>query len=212
MKTIAQEIIRNSAYIMLLPFMVGLTTYKKNVPPNRILIVHIVVATVITAVCAVLWNLGRNNMPFLHLYTLLEFGFLSAYYMLVYRAEKIRVAIMACVWLFSAFAVANAVFFQTIFEYNTYARGVEAFIMILYCGVGFYFLMRPQKESLPYRNSFFWINTGYFIYFSSSLFLFLLSGYLKYLGREVVLVSWAIHALVMLIMYILVSIGLWKAA
>jgi len=208
MSNIAQEIIRNSPYVILLPLVAGIITFKKNTTANRILTVHIGLAAVFTAVSAVMWYKHQNNLPLSHVYTVLEFVFLSVYYSLVYPDRQMKTTIRIVVLLFVVFAVLNVLYLQDIYQYNTYARSVQAFIMMVY-GLGGYFMVLQQKNTI-YNTSFFWINTGYLVYFSVSLFLFMLNNYLIYLGRDVVLVSWAIHALVMALLYILVSIGLWK--
>lgn len=210
MRTIAYEIIKNSSYVIILPLLAGILSFKKNTAANRILVFHIMVSAVFTVVYAILWHRKQNNLPLLHMYTVIEFIFLSVYYALVFPWKQVKTAMIVLVFLFTGFAVCNTCYLQGIYEFNSYARALEAFILLVYGGLGFYFLLnRPQQESL-YRSSFFWINIGYFLYFAASLFLFLVTGYMV-LGASIALYAWAIHALVMLFMYILVSIGLWKA-
>lgn len=210
MKDIANEIIKNSPFAILLPLFAGLLLFRKSPVSNRVLIVHVCLATIVNFVSAYMWHRKQNNLPLLHVYTLTEFLFLSAYYALRWKSNTARIVILVTALLFTAFAVYNSLYLQSIYHMNSYARSLEALILIGFGASGYYLLLTEKGEHSIFSRSFFWINTGYFLYFSVSFFLFTLSNYVRIIEAEIRHTVWAIHALFMIVLYILVAIGLWK--
>jgi len=210
MKEIANEIIKNSPFATLLPAITGLLLFRKSPVAGRVLIVHICLAAIVNFVAAYMWHRKQNNLPLLHIYTVSEFLFLSAYYALHWKSRTVHILAAITGLLFAAFAVYNALYLQDIYQMNSYARSLGALLMLAYCAAGYFLILSDKNETLIFNRSFFWINTGYFLYFSVSFFLFTLSNYVRSIPTEARHMLWALHALFMIILYILVAIGLWK--
>jgi hypothetical protein len=108
---------------------------------------------------------------------------------------------------FVLFSVINSLFIQSLYEFNSYARGFEALLLIILSLLGFYKISTSSGDSggIP------WINAGILVYFSGGLTLFILSNYILPFSNAVNTLIWAIHSFLSIFLYVVISIGLWKS-
>lgn len=208
-REIADTMIGYSPYALIPPLITGILYYRKAPKSIRTIILLVMVSSITTLASAILWHRKVNNLPLLHLYTVLEFFFLSLFYMVVLPpALKKRIVLAVCI-VFVLFALTNSLCFQSIISHNSYTRGLEAFLIILY-SLLFYYRMysHPGEEDIG-RSPYFFINTGYFIYFSASFFLFILSNRLS-VSVELRHIFWGIHAVFMGVLYSFLTIAFCK--
>lgn len=155
---------------------------------------------------------GINNLPLLHLYTIGEFLFILRFFQLISKepgARRLLVWIMA---LFTAFCIADLIFLQSIFQYNSYPRPLGALIIIALCMS--YFLKNTTTENQkPWvTEPLNWMVTGLLVYFGSSLFHFaFLNVIADNASRNVSYLLGTIHATLVMVMYLLFAIGFWHA-
>lgn len=195
---------------ILLPLCIGLFFYKHYTRDFRILVMYLLCTACIEGLANILWSYKRNNLPLLHLHTLLEFLFIS----LLYR-EHLSVAwrkyIHGLMLAFSLFAIYNSFMLQSWFTFNTYTRVTESTLVIMYSLLFMYMLLNTEQKK-PLRNiPFFWVNSGFLLYFSGNFFLFLLSNYLASRLPLVNSVSWSFHAIILFLLYTFLSSALWIA-
>lgn len=147
----------------------------------------------------------QPNLPLLHIYTLTEFIliylFYEIYFNRFYPVLLLRITAVA----FVVFSVINSLFIQPINGFNTYARAAEAFILTVLSLLCFYKLAQEHRPAIT------WINTGLLLYFSGAFLLFIVSNYILSYGNELNYHIWAVHAFLSLTMYLLITVGLWKA-
>jgi hypothetical protein len=115
----------------------------------------------------------KNNLPIFHSYSYLEYGVVA---FIFYKKAKIltwRKTILALSIFYYAFSIINVLNWESIWEFNSNQRFVEA-ILIFIVLVGFFVqLLRNVEDVYFERNPYFWLSTGYFIYFAGTLFVFL---------------------------------------
>jgi len=94
---------------------------------------------------------------------------------------------------------------------NFTALGILCTIYIGY-GIAGYLSMRGKSEITYLNNSpFFWINTAFFLYATTSCLLFLFATYLKSESWELLLSIWfGFYMIVNILRYIFIGIGLYK--
>ncbi len=193
----------------LIPISMGIYKYRALTPRHRALWLYLCMAAVVNAIASIFSH--SNNLPLLHVYTMLELIFLVRYYLLLFTYEKIRFYLKAILILFPLYCVINFLFFQSIYTFNSYTRPVEA-IILMGCSL-LYFMASSRAEdeaswtSIPDN----WVNAGILLYFSGALGQFAFSNVVEATtAKPVILLIWVLHATLVLIMYILFTISFSK--
>lgn len=156
-----------------------------------------------------------NNLPLLHIYTLLEFISFSFYYRATLRERQIfSKYFYVFVILVSLFIVLNSVFFQPLTEFNSNAKTlVQAILM----GYGIYHLFSVFGKinlSEPAQFASCVVSMAVIIYNAGSFFIFMFSNVLleNNSSRTVQYGFWMLNSLLFLIFQILILFSLWKVA
>jgi len=184
----------------LIPIVAGLINYKKLSKATHALIVYLCVAFLINVAGSAMAAYGQNNMPLLHFYTLFELVAVMWYYKLAFNNEVANNWIITIMIIYPVICVVNFSFFQSLHEFNTYTRPLEAIIIIVTSCV-YLSAQGVKKESFSTYER--WIASGFLVYFCSSLFQFVFSNVVSHnVAQPVKLVIWNMHATFVLIMYI----------
>ncbi len=150
-----------------------------------------------------------NNLPLLHVYTVVEFILLAGIF------KRPLAGVIPALYfrlLYGAFALYALLHIllpgRSWYEHNAWPRAIEAITLILLVLLFFYNTLKELNfrhlESAP----LFWISTGLLFYFSSSFFIFISSNYV--LGEnELAVMLWAIHMIFTIVRNVFFGIALW---
>lgn len=165
------------------------------------------------AVSLLLWKKSINNLPLLHVFTVLEFILLFAYYSFQSKPLLTRFWFYLILVLFLVFAVLDAFVLENLQSFNIYTRSLEAFIFIG-CSVHWFIrsLTIESKAISREQNALKYMNAGFFIYFSGSLILFAFSNYITHLGRPLLMNIWTLHTLLLIVLYLFIFTGFCKTS
>ncbi len=199
-------------FFVWLPLFVALFSIKKWNTYLRLLVFHLLFAAIIQAIAYYLWKNGKNNMFLLHIYTAEELTLITLMYMQLLKGKISRNIFLAIIAIFIICAVLNTLYLQPITGHNTYVRSLESLIIIIWAIAYFYSnLANEESTHVKQENGILVINSAFLLYFSASLLLFTLSNFISVTSSKNLRINlWAIHALVSIIMYLLIAIGLWK--
>ncbi|MBK0379162.1 hypothetical protein [Mucilaginibacter segetis] len=187
----------------LIPIVAGLLYYKKINTPLRTLLVYLIASFIINVAGIILADHHINNLPLLHFYTIIEIVAIMLYYLKAFGPGKIHKWIKGIMILFPLLCIVNFCFFQSIYEFNTYTRPLEALIIILITGC-YFTIQHDLKNSALITRSGRLVAAGFMIYFCSSLFQFIFSNIVSQKASgDIKLFIWDIHATFVLIMYLL---------
>ena len=116
-----------------------------------------------------------------------------------------------CLISFSILTILNSLFLQPVTVNNTYARGLESLLCMMYAIICFNKLINNSTAMpKPYHKGLLLINSGVLIYFTSSCLLFTLSNYLRKPElADARMTLWSCHAFFSIVYYLLLSFGLW---
>jgi len=188
------------------PLLIGLVRYRLMSVSFRLLCWYVFTGCLVQGLSYLYWYNNLNNLPLLHVYTILEFGFIALFYGLEFRRTWLLT------WLalgFAQIAILNTIFLQPLHTYNSYARSLEA-IMVLVCVLlSLYRQLLAGGQKLRHQPLF-WVNLAFLFYFSGSLFLFIAGNYLLSGSATLNQLVWGLHALWVWLLYTLIAIGLWK--
>lgn len=168
---------------------------------------------VIQFVSMILWFMKRNNLPLLHVYVAGGFFLLALFYRSVLRGFINEIIISGIAIGFLIFTTLNSLFVQDIFTYNSNALVVEAIIVIILSLTTYTVLLNDiVRETRPkLTNGLNWINSGLFVYYSSSLLIFYFGDIITRLSASFqVRNTWILHAFFSVVMYSCFFVGLWK--
>jgi hypothetical protein len=159
-----------------------------------------------------LWWFRINNLPLLHVYVAAGFFCLAWFYKTVLRDFIDRRVLLVVLILFLIFTIINSLFIQTLFTFNSYALTAESVLIIIFSFSTFILSLNEMVKDTDEAKfkSINWINSGLFIYYSSSLLLFYFGNTMQSFSTYVNQYSWIMLDCFSAIMYSCFFIGLWK--
>lgn len=168
---------------------------------DKTLFFYLITAGVINAVAICLSNYGIKNLFLLHIYTILETIFFLLYFFFAFKGSNIKKFLLVAVFVLPLMFIANFLFLQSINEFNTYTRPLEAIIITAVCLL---FLYRSGFVEDWLKQSSSWINIGILIYFPTATLIFIMSNYLVFVtsNRYLNSIIWDIHSVLVLGMYL----------
>lgn len=208
LKSIQSFILLYSPLVVLLPLAMALLHFRRLTPELKVLAFHLIMVVIMSSISFTLWSMKKNNLPLLHLYTILEFGMIGWFYKIVLRGWVSERLLTILILLFTVLALLNSFFLQDWHRFNTYPRSLESILVIAFTITCYHRMLSEMKIRRMERSSLFWINTGFLFYFSGALFLFSLSNYIMPLGYRLNMLIWTVHALFSILLYVFLFVGL----
>lgn len=168
---------------------------------------------IIELLSRICWFYQKNNMPLLHIYVAGGFVLVALFYQHVLKDVIHKNIIPAILVAFLLFTGINSLFIQPIYTFNSNALTVEAILIIVLSLSTFIFLMNDivKKKFVHLVKSINWINSGLFIYYSSSLLIFHYGNLITlFAPSHLVKYTWVLHSFFSAIMYCCFFAGLWN--
>jgi hypothetical protein len=206
----AKEFIIYSSYVVLLPLLVAVVRYRRLTPALKMIGAYVLLGTFVQGIAAIMSANRQNNLPVLHVYTILEFTCFIWFYRLLEENFIKNKVFLGLVIGFPVLAILNALFLQSIFEFNTYARSLEGILLITLALRWYYRALEELKIRRLQDDAVFWINTAILLYFSGSVILFGVSNYTLSFQKSLKVYIWSFHALFSTLLYLFITAGLWK--
>lgn len=158
--------------------------------------------------------LGKLSAYFFHtnilineLYTLGEFPLLAGFYYFQFASSNMRKLILCSIIAFIALCIGLMIVFNNVNRFDDYSSSTEALLLIF---LGSAMVGRQNNSMMGLTKwedeSVNWFNTGILLYFSGSLFVFLLLNYFIY-TPSVLSIVWNIHATFLIMLSILFTVG-----
>jgi hypothetical protein len=196
---------------VLIPISVALIKYRWVDRVLLLIFYYLLLDGIVNLFGVVLFRSHINNLPLLHIYTVLEFLLLSFFYTKLLKGVLARNIIRFLMVLFPLLCIINFTFFQSILRFNTYTRPLEILLIMGYSLAYFAQANEANEVKSWSSNSLIWVNIGIVLYFSGALFIYSFSNFTtaytspKY--QSLNLFIWDIHAALLLCMYLLFSWG-----
>lgn len=195
-----------------IPVLVAFGRRQQLAARHWILFAYLIVALFGNILARYLAQQGLRNTPLFHLHTIVEMLLFCFFFRTLFRGKLIRNIIVAVAILFTLYCIVNFVFLQSIYSFNTYTRPIEAIVLILLCVI-YWWKTGTAEDNRPWTNvADNWAVGGILFYFSSALFLFIFSNYLlQHVSKQANVLVWNIHAGIVLLMYLLLTITFLKS-
>lgn len=180
--------------------------YKSADKASRLLVIYLVVSGLINLSALILVRFRMQNLPLLHLYTLVEATFIFAYFRAIFVDALIKKVLTYAMILFPLLCVINFSFIQSIFSFNTYTRPLEAILITFFCLL---YLYKSGFTDKWIEQPFNWFNMGILMYFPVACVIFILSNYLIFNSANKTMNNavWNLHGVLVLLMYLIWARG-----
>lgn len=196
-------------FSVVVPLFMSWRRYAKLSGEFRVLSWFLVFNLVSSLVVVSMASRGIPNMPVMHFYTFFEFLFLALFFREVFTNTIVKRLIEISALLFTIFFVLDVRYWEDLSQFNNYSKSVEAFFMTVFSFIYFIFSLEDNREQAKAKVPVTLMVAGLLIYFSASLALFMvLNINPRYIKTQIII--WDIHATLLLLMFILFSVGLWK--
>ncbi len=183
---------------------IGIFYWRRLSPPFHHIIYFLIWNLLVEILTEVLVPYVENNLPLLHLYTLIEFILFSLVYKKMEIFEKWPDKRF---WIFlisiSILIILNSIFWQSIYGYNTYAATLVQVLLMAYAVT---FMFQLNEKSGPLNL----VNAAVLISYSGSLFVFMAGNII--LSQDLGPLFWELNVLLNFIFQFLILISIWKAS
>lgn len=192
---------------IVLPLIAAIASKKYWTSSHKIILVFLMISAVVNTLASYLANKGINNLPLLHIYTVLEFTVITAFFYSL-TERKIDRQIIIGLWIaFPLLSLYNVWRLNSIYLYNQLPRSVGAIMILIFCVS---YLMRSLNFTAKKDPFFpFAVVVALLLYYSGSLTLFALSNFI-FGNKELNLMLWDTHATFVMIMYFIIAIAYYK--
>jgi hypothetical protein len=192
---------------ILLPLLIGVLKYRQLSVSAKLIHWYLIVSAIFTGASLLISRYyHQNSMPVSHLFTLIELGMITFFYKALLGAGKKNNVYNYIILVFAVVCVINALFFQSIYTYNSYTKSIEAIICILFAMKYFAAMASGTASTKIVTAPDFYFNTGLFLYFSGAFMLFVFSNFIvTKLSLNDFYTIWTIHSSLVLLMYLLFS-------
>lgn len=200
MPSLYMAVIAPSVIIVPLAVAIFKYAYWKNSLAEKIAFAYLIFSAFFNIVASVTTYMHINNLPLLHLYTVLEFWIVCIFFRNIFYAKPLRKLLFFLPLAFSVFSVLYIIWAHNLFGFNSLSRFLESMMIVGFC---IYFLYLDFSNIVSSQSMFnFSIVVGLMLYFSSASVLFGLSNAILK-NRVLNILIWNIHATIMLIMYLI---------
>jgi hypothetical protein len=197
-------------FSVIVPFFVGLARWKE-LPGYAVVMLWLLLLSGIThstTTILAVWNV--NNMPFFHVYTVLEPLLLFWFFHRLLNSPVATKYLYVLGGSFLIFAVLNTLYIQSWYYFNSYARSIEAILVMGLCLV--YLQQQFRSDTISWKDPGLWLVMGLFSYFSAAFIIFIISNLSLELNKYFDWLIWNVHATILLIIYGLYTVGFVKCA
>jgi len=184
---------------ILIPVGFGLLNFKSTKQGTTFLLYYLIASGLINLVAMTIFK--RNNLPLLHLYTIVEAVLILSYFRTLFIDILIKKILLWIIIIFPILCILNFTFLQSINTFNTYTRPLEAILITFFCMLHLY--KSGFTENWINKPSS-WFNMGILVYFPVACIIFIVSNYMVFVhkNRGMNLHVWDLHAVLILLMYL----------
>jgi len=194
---------------IVIPIIIALLRYKLLSPPFKALFWFLVFSGIANAINIML---SLHHIPttiMFHLYTPIEFAFISLFYNYLFKGAWQKIMVMLVVVL-SIFCLVDFFYIQNGIQVDTYPGTVEAIIIIAYSVLYLNQQSNIENNDNWGQSALNWVNIAFLIYYGCGLFMFSSINYLIHASKYVNLIVWSVFDTILVIQSLLFAIGYYK--
>ncbi len=196
-----------SVLSILPPLVMAVSCYRVSSIPVKIFSYLIFFSTISEFVSLILAKNNINNLPELHLFTIIEASLLLVFFYVLFTNTIVKRTILVVLVLFVISDVVYMLTAGNIWMFNTLFRTIESFILTI-AGLGYFYHKLNSHSNIPLeKRPTFWLNSGLLLYFMGNCFLFMLYNVILSKSHEWNQNMWVIHSGLNIASNILYTVG-----
>jgi ABC-type transport system involved in cytochrome c biogenesis permease subunit len=202
-----EVILMNASVVSgLFPLVAASYNYHKLDRPLKLVAVFCLVSVILDFSGLLAMHLGvRNNLFLMHIFDIMAvLIFTGIYYYAFYEPLFKKIALGLCGIAFVTI-ISNLIFIEGIKGYPAISNTVLGVLLIILSLAYFYQLLTRQEFTYIEKQGLFWVNAGVLLYFSITVFLFMVFNKLSIASQNDYLM---IQSITNIISNILFSVGL----
>lgn len=204
-----ESILYIALFIPIFPAIVATFKWKLLIGYQRLFTVMLWIIILIS-LCGELWSIitRKSNLPFFHLYILIEYIFLVNILKHILQKEikksvwQILLIGFSVIWIFNI-SIGNGWW-----NFPDYIHALEAFIIIILIVIWFKKILREKTLANPEKTFEFWICAALLFFFSGNFLLFIFSEFLMTIDMVAYKAIWKVHLALNILLYLMYSIAL----
>ncbi|MEM7087198.1 MAG: hypothetical protein AAF489_13505 [Bacteroidota bacterium] len=155
-----------------------------------------------------LWLGGESNLPFFHVYILIECLFIIRIFAFLLNNALTSTARYILSFGFSGLWLVNVLVGEGWRNYPDYIHALEALIILTLVFKWFLKMLREKTITRPQKTFEFWLCTGLLVFFSGNFLLFLFSEFLLTIEMSAYYAIWKLHIILNLVLYLIYTLAL----
>jgi hypothetical protein len=194
-------------YIILICCILCFFFFKKLSKELKIISYYLFFMMLMSSSAVRMANLGVNNMPITHLLVLGEFIFLSLFYKEMLKDHvffkkyfKIHLGVIG------SLIILNSLYVENISTYNTNAKVLVLFIIIMFAALFFYERAKVLMQIDVNEKAIRLINSALLVYYSGSFFMFLMYKFMvnneQFYTKNILIFNGSLYLLFTIVMLI----------
>lgn len=193
---------------VLVPLTLGLYRFNTINKSYRFLVAFLAFSAFSSILARIFAIFYHNNTVVIKSYTVGEFFLLAGFYYCKIKSRGMQCVIVVLTAMFTLFSIALILIFFSSDQFDDYSTTLESLLMIFF---GLVLINNESSTSTIVnawgQNSTNWFNTGILLYFSGSLFIFLLANYIPDPSSLIFKIAWIMHATFLLLLSVLFTKG-----
>jgi hypothetical protein len=187
-------------------FFCSLLYFNKAERAPKLLFYYLVLSGLINLAAIILASFNIQNLPLLHLYTIVEAVFILSYFRTIFVDPLIKRALLIITVLFPVVCILNFSLLQSIYTFNTHTRPLEAILITFFCML---YLYKSGFTENWLSKPINWFNIGILVYFPAACLIFIVSNYIvfKTMNKHMNMYIWNTHAALSMLMYLIWAKG-----
>lgn len=174
---------------------------------------YLILTGILFAISLVLWFYNINNLIILHILVPLRFLLLITIYNKIFSGYLPKWIMQIVAVIFCIFSIVNTFLFETYDTFNSSALTIEGVVMIILSLSTYLFLIdkRMTKHLKDFKRSIEWVNSGVFIYYTTTLTVSYFGKFIiELLSPELSRYTWMVNSILIIIMHYCFYIAIWK--
>jgi hypothetical protein len=165
-------LIRLSQFSSLIPVLIGLIYYQNLNKPFKRLVWFLTFFAFVEFTGYLIAKLFGNNMPLLHIFTILEFAMLLSVFINYFNISVKYY--LGAVFLFTIIVLLDAIGLKNLFIFGSVAKPLESIVFTIVSLYFYYKILNNNLQDKLLNQPMFWYSSAILVYFSINFFQFLL--------------------------------------
>ena len=199
-----------TALIPILPLILLLVVKKSTIAPMNLhqsLILLCLISIFSDLICHFAGPIFKNNNPIYHIYDILSGAVILHIYKLNFTNEKTKKIIILLLFIYVTFSI-FLFFYKDGYKFDNTKSVISLKIIVILLSIYYFLTLFYELKIRSLKNYyFFWINTAFLFYCSTTFYVFLFEDFVILGSNEFYL--WPIHLIATIIFNLLLSKGIW---